>query len=273
MIASGSMGKTRLYCDVCGVCNRNQCSSSDTNCSTRYIVTTISRSGSVSLTNSQPMVASNGGAKEWIASGTPVVSGLDDNYYEVLRQSNDTKSNNNPPYENHKVVKGSHIYENQTVVLNPDNRDDRPEPVYAVVNKHNKARNRANSTDPKYSYIGITDPGRIASQLGCIKKPQTETLYATIRHNSPQNNNPQRLTTLMDSGNLKGAQIATTSCVNRLEMQPDASTSSLASGASDGSEVYSKVWKGPRKVYVQPLLFSLLMPLHFFFFSHFFYLY
>ncbi|XP_055710187.1 calpain-D [Phlebotomus papatasi] len=247
--ASGSMGKTRLYCDVCGVCNRNQCSSSDTNCSTRYIVTTISRSGSVSLTNSQPMVASNGGgAKEWIASGTPVVSGLDDNYYEVLRQSNDTKSNNNPPYENHKVVKGSHIYENQTVVLNPDNRDDRPEPVYAVVNKHNKVRNRANSTDPKYSYIGITDPGRIASQLGCIKKPQTETLYATIRHNSPQNNNPQRLTNLMDSGNVKGAQIATTSCVNRLEMQPDASTSSLASGASDGSEVYSKVWKGPRKV-------------------------
>uniref|UniRef100_A0A1B0CTR7 Calpain-D n=2 Tax=Lutzomyia longipalpis TaxID=7200 RepID=A0A1B0CTR7_LUTLO len=254
--ASGSMGKTRLYCDVCGVCNRNQCSST-TDTSTRYIVTTISRSGSVSLTNSQPIVGAqrNGecGVKEWIAAGTPIASGLDDNYYEVLRQANDAKSNNNPPYENHKVISRAapHIYENQGVVHNPDNRaEERTEPLYAVVNKHNKVRSRANATDPKYSYIGISDPGgRIAGQLGCVKKAQSETLYATIRHTSPQNNNPQRLPNLMDGGNVKATQIATTSCINRLEQDATGATAAAAAaGGCDGGEVYSKVWKGPRKV-------------------------
>ncbi|GAB0096746.1 hypothetical protein DMENIID0001_123120 [Sergentomyia squamirostris] len=258
--ASGSMGKTRLYCDVCGVCNRNnQCgSSNDSSCKTRYIVTTISRSGSVSLTNSQPMVGSlsrNGECKDWIAvAGPSGVSGLDDNYYEVLRQSTDTKANNNPPYENHKIVaKSPHIYENQAIVLNPDNRENRTEPVYAVVNKHNKARSRVNAVDPKYSYIGISEPGRsiVGQVVGGMKKPQSETLYATIRHtpSSPQNNNPQRLTTLMDS--MKPTQIATTSCLNRLDLPQDVvvvSPSVQAGGTCDGTDVYSKVWKGPRKV-------------------------
>lgn len=178
-----------ILCDVCGICNKNQCSNQEQN--SRFTVTTISRSESLSNRVKNLTLPKNGGVfvavRDWFAAATPIASGNlelnknDSNYYEMLRNA-----------------------QQSTLQLTPTVRT---EPIYAVVNKANKAKNKI---ETKFSYVGIAEQ-----------------------------NNGNRLV-LESDNDMKTTHITTTisgnSC-NNID----------SGGTSDSSSIYAEVWKGPRK--------------------------
>lgn len=229
--------QTSISCDICGVCNQNRCQAVSSNCdSSRFTVTTLSRSGTLTVGgNKFQTLPRNGGVfiavKDWSNSSShysgPQVATMQDNYYEILKNPN-----NNQPYENHSIIA-------------KDKEAQNNEPIYAVVNKMNKTKNKLQQqqSEPKFSYVG--------SQVVGVGNKSDSALYASI---AAVNNN--RLPSLDNNGsncNIKTSHITITSSDDQ--------------AGSDTSEIYAKVWKGPRKSLdsQKMYVFTLMIMIMFFF--------
>lgn len=168
-----------ILCDVCGICNKNQCSNQEQN--SRFTVTTISRSESLSNRVKNLTLPKNGGVfvavRDWFAAATPISSGN--------LQLNQNQSTFEPS-----------------------------EPIYAVVNKANKNRNKI---ETKFSYVGIAEQNN---------RLDPEGHYSSLTNPSNSDMKTTHITTTI-SGN---------SC-NKID----------SGGTSDSSSIYAEVWKGPRK--------------------------
>lgn len=242
--------KRSILCDVCGICNQNRCSRSSADSSeptSRFTITTLSRmgnhrGGTVNQPASQiQTLPRNGGVfvavRDWSiavaaeARNQPAVVTPPDTYYEILKNPN-----NNPPYENQAIInkaKESNLYENQPLQL-PQ------EPIYAVVNKMNKTKNKlvTQQSEPKFTYVGMAAGGKFFSPSQAQQKPlsEPESLYASIGAGGmgALNNNQHRMPSLdNDIDGEKSSHITITNSVDHT--------------GSDTSEIYAKVWKGPRK--------------------------
>lgn len=230
----GNAIPTSISCDICGVCNQNRCQAA-VNCDgSRFTVTTLSRSGTLTLGNSNKFqtLPRNGGVfiavKDWSSSASspsssgysgPQTATMQDNYYEILKNPN-----NNQPYENHAIIAAAKEKADQS----SSSSSSSGEPIYAVVNKLNKTKNKLQQqqSEPKFSYGGGTQ------QIVGVGNKSDSALYASI---AAVNNN-SRLPSLDNNGsscNIKTSHITITSS----DDQP----------GSDTSEIYAKVWKGPRK--------------------------
>ena len=247
-----------LACNICGICSKNHLSNnsnSDYN-SGRFTVTRTRKKQSI-LKNSNRCSESGVliAVQEWSGdsvcvtnkksflnktcslSGISTVSScstMQDNYYENLKQmdnaSSNTSNNNNnsPPYENSAIIQKYKDQQEVTDLNNKNNNNRSEEPVYAVVNKNSNIKQLT-----KFSYIGIADP----------KGHKDPTLIETIDTNILNNNNQQPKTKLGVFGTeLKtcaATSIPSTPCVS---LNNDCSVAGNSIG-----EVYSKVWKGPKK--------------------------
>lgn len=243
--------KRSILCEVCGICNQNRCSRSSVDNSepiSRFTITTLSRMGHHRGGNvNQPAsnmqtLPRNGGVfvavRDWSiavaaeARNQPTAVTPPDTYYEILKNPN-----NNPPYENQAIInkaKESNLYENQTILL-PQ------EPIYAVVNKMNKSKNKlvTQQSEPKFTYVGMAAGGKfVGPSTQAQQKPlsEPESLYASIGAGGmgALNNNQHRLSSLDNDGDDEKTSHITI-------------TSSADHTGSDTSEIYAKVWKGPRK--------------------------
>lgn len=243
--------KRTILCDVCGVCNQNRCARSSVDSSeptSRFTITTLSRmghhrGGTINQQASKMQtLPRNGGVfvavRDWsiaVASESrsqAAVVSSPDTYYEILKNPN-----NNSPYENQEIInktKESNLYENQPLQLSQ-------EPIYAVVNKLNKTKNKlvTQQSEPKFTYVGMAAGGKfVGSSTQAQQKPlsEPESLYASIGAGGmgALNNNQHRLPSLDNDGDgEKSSQITITSSADHT--------------GSDTSEIYAKVWKGPRK--------------------------
>lgn len=209
----------------------------------RFTVTTLSRDASANKNLTLPR---NGGVfvavRDWSTTSTPAPATAqadtgNDNYYEILK---------NP---NNNVV--MHTYENSGQPQPKAGGDESSgTPIYAVVNKANKMKNRqpiaADST--KFTYIGMTP-----AMANANAKP-SESFYATIRRASPNtssianaiNNNGNEIAgPTNNNGNSKRF-----SCSD-VDAKDTATHVSITSSAdkphSETSQIYAKVWKGPKK--------------------------
>lgn len=259
--------RTNALCNVCGVCSQKRCTATqlDPNeTGSRFTVTTLSR-------NESNKHSKNGGVfvavRDWYgparnrtvcygplpaqASSTTTTTTTitqettTESYYEILKNPN-----NNPTHENQSVAMKdkdkthlNHQYANQ-----PSPSTQQSEPVYAVVNKLQKSKNKiGNRGDTKFTYIGINPAQQpIATNKYSVKpNAESDALYATIG----SNNNSHRMSgggpssssstssdsTAIDNGgcNIKTSHITITSSVDK--------------PGSDTSEIFAKVWKGPKK--------------------------
>jgi hypothetical protein len=282
-------------CKICGICN-NQRHHNDT--SSRFTVTTLARNKSHNSINSQlkggghSTLSRNGGVliavKDWIAKATPVASTVDNsqctltgghkvkmpnsNYESFGTTSSNLANNNNPPYENQSI-----ILQQQQQKLAKDEQGNPAAPVYAVVNKQNKLKNRLNET--KYSYIGIADPtdrsaaGRGGGDSGDSDIYETINVHSYNNISSSNNNNNNnnisnsnnnnnnvtpavKLTNFShQNSNIKTSHITTTTCINSNDTMmsstshplPTSSSSSDAPVAGASADYSTKVWKGVKK--------------------------
>lgn len=290
-----------ILCTICGVCNQTRCMSSKmgsqsggggaTNDTSRFTITTLSRSESLTGRNKNLTMPKNGGVfvavKDWSVeaaapttddtpssvlrygsasanisvddgrNGTTTTVVVQDNYYEILKNPN-----NNPPYKNQEMIQAKekeqlketttttkaaqqHMYENQPIRSESQQQQQANEPVYAIVNKQNKSKHKQSDT-AKYTFIGLTPSGKFGGQNKVGRTESTKTsspvnaLYASI---GPNNNNglqhnqqqqPQRFQDIDNASNIKTSHITITSSGDH-------------PSSSDTSEIYAKVWKGPRK--------------------------
>lgn len=192
-----------ILCDVCGICNKNQCSNQEQN--SRFTVTTISRSESLSNRVKNLTLPKNGGVfvavRDWFAAATPISSGnielnkKDSSYYEMLRNAQQQST---------------------TLQLTPSKRT---EPIYAIVNKANKNKNKI---ETKFSYLGIAEQQNNGNRL----EPEGGHYSSSIVNPINSDMKTTHITTTI-SGN---------SC-NNID----------SGGTSDSSSIYAEVWKGPRK--------------------------
>lgn len=158
---------------------------------------------------------------------------MQDNYYENVKVEN-SSSSGNPPYENHEIIRKykEHSVDGQVVGGTADlNKNIQElnvnEPLYAVVNK-----SKLKGSEKKYSYIGIPDPESAAEDSG----PTTSDINK-INNNSSSSNNNNRSPKLINFGNGNNLKnIHSTPCL-----------SVSTSDANLSGEVYTKVWKGPKK--------------------------
>jgi hypothetical protein len=259
-------------------------------------VTTLARNKNNSINyqlKNNSTLSRNGGVliavKDWIAKATPVASTsttennctsicggqkikMPNNHYEncTINNTNDNiiNNNNNPPYENQSII----LQQQKLVKDEQGNPTVNGVPLYAVVNKQNKLKNKLNET--KYSYIGIADPtdrnfNRKDQATNIDSKATTvecADLYETIKissynnistSNNNNNNNPTavKLTNFgQQNSNIKTSHITTTTCINSNDMsQPLPTSSSLTelstalSATTMAVSDYSKVWKGAKK--------------------------
>lgn len=216
-----------------------------------------------------------------------------DHYYEILKNPN-----NNPPYENQAMIHAAaseqnekkqqvksitsigqqpqQMYENQhNIRIDSQQQQQTNEPIYAIVNKMNKSKYRQSQNDSaKYTFIGLTPniskySGNNSKVIAAATNETTknisavDSLYASI---GPTNNNlsqqqqqqsQQRFPAIIDTpttNNMKTSHITITSSGDH-------------PSASDTSEIYTKVWKGPRKsldsqkMYVLNTIFSSYFPI------------
>lgn len=235
-----------ILCDVCGICNKNECSnavllsSSSNNANSRFTVTTISRNDSLSSKIKNLTLPKNGGVfvavKDWFAQSTPIASATvgsqpthaasqpmtpsEKTYYASIRGHATTAQKDN--------LNNFHTYENQ-----PISQKTTEEPIYAIVNKSNKVKSKQ---DTKYSYIGMSNEvaNGTSNAILNLKTSASEPLYASIgRMNSLDAATPTI------AKNLKASHITSTNCVNSID--------GGSSTPSDSSTIYTEVWKGPTR--------------------------
>lgn len=256
-----------LLCEICGVCNHNRCpaignsggcappptsqqQSATSDTISRFTITTLSRMGNYrggaavgggaggtgQSNHPAKTLSRNGGVfvavRDWSAElPKPIHQAplpATDSYYEILKNPN-----NNPPYENQSIINKTkeirHLYENHPL---PQQQQQSQEPIYAVVNKTKKSRNKlmTQQSEPKFSCVGTNSENKPHSE--------PESLYASIGGGTvgALNNNLHRLSSLDDTGtdgDLKSSHVTISSSIDH--------------PGSDTSEIYAKVWKGPRK--------------------------
>lgn len=231
----------------------------------RFTVTTLTRGVSMRATD-KTTLPRNGGVfvavRDWSAPVAAMQGNADtDSYYEVLK---------NPNSVNNNVAQ--HTYENASAKGMAGVEETNDPPVYAVVNKANKMKNRVPTTtasvtapvdSTKFTYIGMS-PSTTNSKL-------SDSIYATIRRGTPTNSSMANA--INNNGNVaagansNGNKRFSCSDVDVNDSTTHISiTSSNDKSQSDTSQIYAKVWKGPKKpmdaqkMYVQssrlPLLFQ-----------------
>lgn len=237
-----------IPCDVCGVCNKTECSnailSSSTsslsnNTNSRFTVTTITRNDSLSSKLKNLTLPKNGGVfvavKDWFAQSTPISSATagplsishtphtqsEKTYYASIRGHATTVQKDN--------LNNFHTYENQSIKQKTD------EPVYAIVNKPSKLKNKQ---DTKYSYIGMNNEATNSSGNVSNSKSGSDPLYASIGRIGSLN------CAVPMAGNNKSSLIPSTNCV--ISSSDDGNNIT-----SDSSTIYTEVWKGPAKKSLQ----------------------
>lgn len=264
---SGSLQR-RSQCDVCGVCNQTRCSSNSGESTGRFTITTLSRSdhlpGSQASTLKNRTLPRNGGVfvavGNWttttddnhrsspavIARPNNVASSADVSYYEVLKNPN--FNNNQPLYETPITMPlhhqpQQHLYENHQPQMPVSTKC---EPIYAVVNKMNKTgRHHRSFEQPSPSAAK-------SSSVGCYADDQ---MYASIGHYGNNNARFDDGGNVLGGGGLVGANVppgdvdVVDGCAasSQLKSSHITITSSVDEPGSDTSDIYAKVWKGPRK--------------------------
>lgn len=212
----------------------------------RFTVTTLSRDASMRSMNKNLTLPRNGGVfvavHDWSTASTPTptahADNENDNYYEILKNPNNNVA--------------QHTYENSGESLKVAGTDEsNGMPIYAVVNKANKMKNRqpivgADST--KFTYIGMSPSTANAKT--------SDSFYATIRRSSP--NNSSIANAINNNGNMVSTGTASNNNANNKRFScsdvdgKDAPTHvSITCSAdkphSETSQIYAKVWKGPKK--------------------------
>lgn len=265
---SGSLPR-RNQCDVCGVCNQTRCSSNGGESTGRFTITTLSRSehlpGSQASTLKNRTLPRNGGVFVAVGNWTTTTA-ADDNhrplvvarpnnaasstsdvsYYEVLKNPN--ANNNQPLYETPITMlqpqQQQHLYENHQPQMPVSTKC---EPIYAVVNKMNKTRHHRSFEQPSTGYAD-------------------DQMYASIGH---YGNNNRRFAgggrggdaldvgsmmvgnglTSGEDNNGGGGVDDVDGCAASTQLKSShiTITSSVDEPGSDTSDIYAKVWKGPRK--------------------------
>lgn len=249
---SGSLQR-RSQCDVCGVCNQTRCSSNSGESTGRFTITTLSRSehlpGSQASTLKNRTLPRNGGVFVAVGNWTTTddnhkpaitrpLASSDVSYYEVLKNPN--SNNNQPLYEtpltmHQQPSPQQHLYENHQPQMPVSTKC---EPIYAVVNKMNKTRH----------HRSFEQPSSAAKPSGGYGDDQ---MYASIGHYG--NNNARFAGDLAldgggGSGGLAGDVDEVDGCgASQLKSSHITITSSVDEPGSDTSDIYAKVWKGPRK--------------------------
>lgn len=277
--------------DTCDICNNIKCTCMNrTACgminSSRFTITTLSRNDQMIGRNSSqrsktPTLPRNGGVfvavRDWspATNATPsTTSTLQSNYYEVLKNPN----NNWPTYENSMVInqmrKDSEADVGGVMVGQPSPQT----PIYAVVNKVNKTKNKqayqALIEPTKYTYVGMGPSLKTASATPTATAQATPTgkdttamtadpsLYASIRKTNA-NNLTNSFATFASNNNIVGTNLdemrggggsdnanVTPTALTPIDCNNSSHisiTSSVGTAGAETSEIYAKVWKGPRK--------------------------
>lgn len=221
--------------------NGDECQSNEP--MSRFTVTTLSRDTSMRTMDKNSTLPRNGGVfvavRDWSTSTpTPIAQAHceNDNYYEILKNPN-----------NNNVVQ--HTYQNSNQVPKSGADEGNGTAIYAVVNKANKMKNRqvAGADSTKFTYIGM-NPSTTANAK------TSDSSYATIRRSSP--NNCTTANTINNNGNSVAGATSSNANNKRFSCSDvDAKVStthvSITSSAdrpnSETSQIYAKVWKGPKK--------------------------
>lgn len=270
-ISASENATKKTSCNVCGICNQNRCTSANKTSggminSSRFTITTLSRNGSSShncKSARNPTLPRNGGVliavRDWSNNANcetktqlPSLCGdpsLQDSYYEILKNPNNNAS---PAYENSAII-GQGLADLEQKQPVP--------PIYAVVNKLNKSKNKQPYTaviEPtKYTYIGMSPNAK-------FNKDTNDSLYATIRKAPPNcisnaavNNNNVVIAGATNPSRLDNLSMHDRDSVPVARVSPMAHndgnnshitiTSSVDTPGAETSEIYAKVWKGPRK--------------------------
>lgn len=207
----------------------------------RFTVTTLSRDASMRTMDKNLTLPRNGGVfvavRDWSTASTPTPTAQadteNDNYYEILKNPNNNAA--------------QPTYENSSQPLKVDADDANGVPIYAVVNKANKMKNRqpTGADATKFTYIGMS-PSTANAKM-------SDSFYATIRRSSPNNssianainNNGSVVAAANNNGNNKRFSC---SDVDAKDSTTHVSiTSSTDKPHSETSQIYAKVWKGPKK--------------------------
>lgn len=232
--AVGESGLQRKNCTA----NDDECQSNEP--MSRFTVTTLSRNASMRTMDNNLTLPRNGGVfvavRDWsTATSTAQIDSENDNYYEILKNPNNNET--------------QHTYENSTQQPKTAGDESNGLPIYAVVNKANKMKNRqsigADST--KFTYIGM-------SPSTADDTKTSDSFYATIRRSSP--NNSSNANAINNNGN-PVASAGNNNGNNKRFSCSDADakdsathvsiTSSTDKPHSETSQIYAKVWKGPKK--------------------------
>lgn len=264
-ISASENASRQNQCNACGVCNHSNCTGLNrTSCgminSSRFTITTLSRNGTIGR-NSQrsktPTLPRNGGVFVAVRDWSPAAntSTLQSNYYEVLKNPN----NNWPAYENSVTI---NQMRKEIDPANPATAPGQPLPIYAVVNKMNKVKNKQAYTpliEPtKYTYVGMGPSLKSSTSTTAVASKDTAdpSLYASIRKTSANNignsfaasnnNSAMHLDDMRDCDDeaVSAAALTAIDCNNSSHISI---TSSVDTPGAETSEIYAKVWKGPRK--------------------------
>lgn len=258
--------------EACRMCNLGRCQNDtfamnknqlenplDTS---RFTITTLSRNNAVKSTDKNHQTLSrNGGVliavRDWSMEKSAVLnknSGISttpmspDNYYEILRNPNnnatpETQSNKDC---NRTAKTQTHIYENSVSATKPESNG----PIYAVVNKMNKAKNTKpqpaqalkSPEQTKFTYIGISPTtGNVKSikSAATAAVNEADALYASAQKNTQHNNNHSN----NNNGVCLTSVMSNLNSVNNNNGVPSNDCTPPATNA----EFSTKVWKGNKK--------------------------
>lgn len=218
--------------------NGGECQSNEP--MSRFTVTTLSRDTSMRTMDKNLTLPRNGGVfvavRDW-STPTPTAQahGEHDNYYEILKNPN-----------NNNVVQPTYQNSNQPPKAAAD--DVNGTAIYAVVNKANKMKNRqvAGADSTKFTYIGM-NPSTANAKT-------SDSFYATIRRSSPNNssmanaiNNNGNSAAGAGSNNVNNKRFSCSDVDAKDSTTHVSITSSADKPNSETSQIYAKVWKGPKK--------------------------
>lgn len=270
-ISASENAQRRTPCPNCGVTNHINCTGMNRTStgminSSNFQLTTMPRNGTIGRSSKTPTLSRNCGVfvaiRDWSQNANtaeiqPLQSNsstLQGNYYELLKNAN----NNGPAYENTAVI--NQIRRDAETNASPMNAAQASHPVYAVVSKANKSKNRQAYTaliEPtKYTYIGMAPSDKPSKDTvdspiyASTRRPTSGNVSSSTSTVPPNNNN--NITILTNSENVNSnddedvnnAMAATTNDFNSSHITI---TSSTNTPGTETSNIYAKVWKGPRK--------------------------
>lgn len=286
-ISASENAQRKIPCPNCGVTNHNNCTGINRTStgminSSNFQLTTMPRNGTNSRNTKPPTLSRNCGVfvaiRDWSQNANtaeiqPLQSNsttLQGNYYELLKNSN----NNGPAYEN-------------TAVINQIRRDaeTNASPVYAVVSKANKIKNKQPYTaliEPtKYTYIGMAPSEKSSKDTvdspiyASARKPASANVSSGTNvpsNNSNNDNNNIAVLTNSESVNSNENDVNDTNATtaeNDYNSSHITITSSANTSGAETSNIYAKVWKGPRKSLDSQKMYVFVLIANLFRFSYF----